>query len=191
MAPEASSDSAKSGDTRSAQASQRNPLPFEPTKSRKQAEKKPEKQPTAKAAKTKPKAAKAATADPAVVKSAASSSASRSADPSARASMNIPDVVSKRMVRRMALFCGVPSVLGMATFVTSYFLVIRDIVELPNVAVVLVSLGFFGLGVLGLSYGVLSASWEEEEVGSALGVTEFGINLKRMVGAWRSQGKKS
>lgn len=91
----------------------------------------------------------------------------------------------------MALFCGVPSVLGMTTFVTSYLLVIRDIVELPNIAVVLVSMGFFGLGVLGLSYGVLSASWEEEEAGSALGIKEFGINLKRMTGAWRSQGKKS
>jgi Photosynthesis affected mutant 68 len=191
MAPDASSDSAKSDDPRSAQASQRNPLPFEPTKSRKQAEKKTEKKPTAKAVEAKPKAAKASTVKPATAKPASSSSASRSADPSASARMNIPDVVSKRMVRRMALFCGVPSVLGMATFVTSYFLVIRDIVELPNIAVVLVSMGFFGLGVLGLSYGVLSASWEEEEVGSALGVTEFGINLKRMVGAWRSQGKKS
>lgn len=190
MAPEASSDSAKSGDPRSSQASQRNPLPFEPTKSRKQAEKKTEKQPIAKAAGAKPKAAKASTAKPAV-KPASSSSANRSAVPSARASMNIPDVVSKRMVRRMALFCGVPSVLGMTTFVTSYLLVIRDIVELPNIAVVLVSMGFFGLGVLGLSYGVLSASWEEEEAGSALGIKEFGINLKRMTGAWRSQGKKS
>ena len=191
MVPEASSDSAKSGDPRSSQASERNPLPFEPTKSRKQAEKKAEKQPIAKAAGAKPKAARASTAKPAAVKPVSSSSASRPAVPSARASMNIPDVVSKRMVRRMALFCGVPSVLGMTTFVTSYLLVIRDIVELPNIAVVLVSMGFFGLGVLGLSYGVLSASWEEEEVGSALGITEFGINLKRMAGAWRSQGKKS
>ena len=191
MAPEASSDSAKSADPRSSQASERNPLPFEPTKSRKQAEKKAEKQPIAKAAGAKPKAAKSSTAKPAAVKPASFSSASRSAAPRARASMNIPDVVSKRMVRRMALFCGVPSVLGMTTFVTSYLLVIRDVVELPNIAVVLVSMGFFGLGVLGLSYGVLSASWEEEEVGSALGITEFGINLKRMAGAWRSQGKKS
>lgn len=181
MAPESSSDSAKRGE--------RSPLPFEPTKSRKQAEKKPEKQP--KAAEVKPKAAKLSTVKPAKAKPVSSGNASPVGNTSSRDSMNIPDVVSKRMVRRMALFCGIPSLLGMSTFVTSYFLVSRDIVELPNVVVVLVSMGFFGLGVLGLSYGVLSASWEEDAVGSALGITEFGINLKRMAGAWRSQGKKS
>jgi len=184
------SDSAKSGDTPSAQASQRNPLPFEPTKSRKQSEKKADKI-TVKAAEGNPAAARASRAKSAAVKPVSSVAASRSGEPSSRASMNVPDAVSKRMVRRMALFCGVPSILGMSTFVASYFLVSRDIVELPNVVVVLVSMGFFGLGVLGLSYGVLSASWEEESAGSALGITEFGTNLKRMAGAWRSPDKKS
>lgn len=190
MASESSSDSAKSSDTRSAQASQRDPLPFEPTKSRKQPDKKPDKV-AVKAAAGNPVAAKAPKAKSAAVKPVSSVAPSRSGEASSKASMNIPDAVSKRMVRRMALFCGVPSILGMSTFVTSYFLVSRDIVELPNVVVVLVSMGFFGLGVLGLSYGVLSASWEEESVGSALGITEFGINLKRLVGAWRSPDKKS
>ncbi|NEQ85859.1 MAG: DUF3464 family protein, partial [Moorea sp. SIO2I5] len=38
-------------------------------------------------------------------------------------SMAIPDVVSKRMVRRMGLMCGIPSFLGIATFVVSYLLI--------------------------------------------------------------------
>ncbi len=190
MASESSSDSAKSADPRSVQASQRDPLPFEPTKGRKQSEKKADKK-TVKAAAGSPSAAQVPKTKSATVNPVSSVAARRSAKPSPRGSMNIPDAVSKRMVRRMALFCGVPSILGMSTFVASYFLVSRDIVELPNVVVVLVSMGFFGLGVLGLSYGVLSASWEEESVGSALGITEFGINLQRMVGAWRSPDKKS
>jgi hypothetical protein len=104
--------------------------------------------------------------------------------------MAIPEVVSKRMVRRMALLCGIPTVLGIATFFVSYFLVTNVGLKLPNVAVVLVSMGFFGLGVLGLSYGVLSASWDEDVPGTKLGWQEFTTNLGRMTSAWRSAGQK-
>lgn len=93
------------------------------------------------------------------------------------------------MIKRMALFCGIPSFLGMASFLASYFIVVNDLFPLPNSAVVLVSMGFFGLGVLGLSYGVLSASWDEDEPGSRLGLSEFSTNLGRMTAAWRSAKK--
>lgn len=105
-------------------------------------------------------------------------------------SMAVPEVVSQRMVRRMALLCGVPSFLGIATFFGSYFLVTQAGVNLPNVAVVLLSMGFFGLGVLGLSYGVLSASWDEDVPGTKLGWQEFTTNLGRMTSAWRKAGQK-
>jgi hypothetical protein len=104
--------------------------------------------------------------------------------------MAIPEAVSKRMVRRMALLCGIPTVLGISTFFGSYFLVTNLGLKLPNAAVVLVSMGFFGLGVLGLSYGVLSASWDEEIPGTKLGWQEFTTNLGRMTSAWRSAGQK-
>jgi Photosynthesis affected mutant 68 len=97
----------------------------------------------------------------------------------------IPAQVSQRMVRRMALFCGIPTALGLASFPTSYF-ILQQGIELPNVAVLLVSLGFLGLGVLGLSYGVLSASWDEEISGSALGWPEFQLNLGRMIEGWKA-----
>jgi hypothetical protein len=92
----------------------------------------------------------------------------------------VPEVVSQRMVKRMTFFSGIPTLLGMMTFVISYFIVKQGGVKLPNSAVLLVSLGFFGLGVLGLSYGVLSASWEEDQPGSLLGVEQFGINFARV-----------
>lgn len=89
------------------------------------------------------------------------------------------------MARRMAFFSGVPTALGMATFVVSYILVVRLHYKIPNTAVLLVSLAFFGLGVLGLSYGLLSASWDEDRVGSLLGSEEFGANTSRILKAWK------
>ncbi|NJR67567.1 MAG: DUF3464 family protein [Synechococcales cyanobacterium CRU_2_2] len=97
----------------------------------------------------------------------------------------IPDIVGKRMLRRMVVLSGVPSFLGVATFFVAYWLIKRGAFEFPNEFVVAVSLLFFGLGVVGLSYGVLSASWEEEVEGSLLGREEFALNFGRMRSAWR------
>jgi hypothetical protein len=103
----------------------------------------------------------------------------------------IPDVVSKRMVRRMALLCGIPTFLGILSFVMSYWIVSHEWFKLPTIAVVYVSLGFFGLGVLGLSYGILSTSWDEDRLGGWWGWEEFRINFKRMQTAWRSTKAKT
>lgn len=113
------------------------------------------------------------------------------AKPVTTAQMAIPDVVSKRMASRIAVFCGVPTGLGMATFVASYIVVSQGWFKLPNIAVVLLSMGFFGLGVLGLSYGVISASWDEDIPGSKLGWSEFTTNWGRMISAWRSAKKEN
>jgi Photosynthesis affected mutant 68 len=103
-------------------------------------------------------------------------SSSRSAS-----SQAIPEVVSKRMAKRMAIFCGIPSLMGLLSFPISYFALFQNGIELPNVAVLLASLGGLGLGVLGLSYGVLSASWDEALPGSKLGWQEFTLNFGRVV----------
>lgn len=102
----------------------------------------------------------------------------------------IPEEVSKRMVRRIALFCGIPSGLGMLTFIISYVIVSQHYFKLPPVVVFLVSLGFFGLGVLGLSYGALSASWDEDRVGSWFGWSEFRTNFGRTIASWREARQK-
>lgn len=103
----------------------------------------------------------------------------------------IPEAVSKRMIRRMALFCGIPSALGMSSFIVSYYIVSQEIIELPTIAVLLVSLGFFGLGVLGLSYGIFSTSWDEERVGSLFGWEQFTLNLGRMIEAWKASRQEA
>jgi hypothetical protein len=145
-------------------------LPFEPAANRKKTPKKPP-EPSASAIKTeeKPQAQTTGT----------------------KQSQSIPEVVSRRMISRIALFCGVPTFLGIATFFVSYLIVSKGLFELPNTAVLLVSMGCFGLGVLGLSYGVLSASWDEEVSGSSLGWQEFTTNFGRMRAAWREAKEKS
>ena len=102
----------------------------------------------------------------------------------------IPDAVANRMARRIAIASGIPSLLGMAVFVVSYVLISRHIVDVPTGVTLVASGGFFLLGVLGLSYGVLSASWEEQP-GSLLGGEQLGLNLSRLrqsVRAMRSGG---
>jgi hypothetical protein len=103
----------------------------------------------------------------------------------------IPETVSQRMARRMALFSGLPTALGMASFVVAYWIVSHHWFDLPTIAVVYISLAFFGLGVLGLSYGLFSTSWDEERLGSWWGWQEFKVNFGRTMGAWRSAKKEA
>jgi Photosynthesis affected mutant 68 len=103
----------------------------------------------------------------------------------------IPDVVSRRMIRRVLVFCGIPVLAGMGVFIGSYFILINHIAKVPNTLVLLTSMGFLGLSVLGLTYGILSACWDEEEdsKGSLLGWQEFKINFGRMADAYRASKK--
>ena len=113
----------------------------------------------------------------------------RSTSRSSRQNSNlsaIPDVVSKRMGRRMAVFCGIPSALGMSSLFIFYWLKIKEVVDLPPYTAFAVSFGFLGLGVLGLSYGLFSACWDEERIGSTWGIDEFKINLGRTKDAWKA-----
>lgn len=148
-------------------------LPFEPGKNRKKQSKK-----TAPAAVATVSPGKTGTSD-------------QKASLSQRAFTGVPEEVSKRMARRMAFFCGIPTSLGMLTFIVSYFIVSQHLFKLPTVAVFLVSLGCFGLGVLGLSYGAFSASWDEGRLGSWFGWAEFRTNLGRAIASWKAAREKA
>jgi len=97
----------------------------------------------------------------------------------------IPDAVANRMARRIAIGTGIPTVLGMGVFIASYLLVSRSILDIPPALTLLGSGACFLLGVLGLSYGVLSASWEEAP-GSLLGLEQIGKNIERLRQSIRS-----
>lgn len=91
----------------------------------------------------------------------------------------IPEAVANRMARRIAVATGIPTVLGMGVFIGSYVLVSRQILDIPPGATLVASGACFLLGVLGLSYGVLSASWEDQP-GSLLGTEQIGVNIGRL-----------
>ncbi len=160
--------------------SKRGRLPFEPRNKKKSAaaDTSADKNPGKKSANT-PK-----------TKQARPKSTSRNSRPNSNLSA-IPDVVSKRMGRRMAVFCGIPSALGMSSLFIFYWLKIKEVVDLPPYTAFAVSFGFLGLGVLGLSYGLFSACWDEERTGSIWGVDEFKINLGRTRDAWKASKTKA
>lgn len=103
----------------------------------------------------------------------------------ARTSQGIPDAVANRMARRIAIATGIPTLLGMAVFIASYVLVSRHLLEIPPSATLLASGACFLLGLVGLSYGVLSASWEEGP-GSWLGFEQIPLNLSRLKASLRA-----
>jgi hypothetical protein len=159
-------------------AAKRKPLPFEPERQPKAGAKA---QPGAKgkpaanaAAKGKAAAKPKAAAQP---KAAAKAKTAAKAQP--KGSQVIPPAVANRMARRIGVASGIPSVLGMGVFIGSYLLVSRGVADVPPVVTLAGSGGLFLLGVLGLSYGVLSASWEQQP-GSLLGTEQIGTNLARM-----------
>ena len=98
----------------------------------------------------------------------------------------IPKDVANRMARRVAISTGVPSVMGMAVFVISYLLVSRGILDIPPSITLVASGLFFLLGLAGLSYGVLSASWESQP-GTLLGLEHLKPNLQRLRSSIRAQ----
>jgi hypothetical protein len=67
----------------------------------------------------------------------------------------------------------------MGVFVASYVLVSRQIADIAPGFTLAASGACFFLGLVGLSYGVLSASWEEKP-GSLMGSEQLGLNITRL-----------
>ena len=91
----------------------------------------------------------------------------------------IPRYVADRMARRVAVFTGLPTIAGMGVFVGSYLLITQGVADIAPGLTLATSGGFFLLGLVGLSFGVLSSSWEPDP-GSVLGFENLRPNLQRM-----------
>ena len=91
----------------------------------------------------------------------------------------IPRFVADRMARRVAVFTGLPTIAGMGVFVGSYLLITQGVADIAPGLTLATSGGFFLLGLVGLSFGVLSSSWEPDP-GSVLGFENLKPNLQRM-----------
>ena len=90
----------------------------------------------------------------------------------------IPKYVADRMARRIFIAAGIPTIMGMSVFVVSYIVVTRNIAEIPPSSTIAISALFFLLGLAGLSFGILSASWDKDP-GSFFGIENIPMNIKR------------
>ncbi|GLC52389.1 hypothetical protein PLESTB_000623700 [Pleodorina starrii] len=88
-----------------------------------------------------------------------------------------PQVVVDRMFRRILICTGLPVFTGMALFPLFYWLRVVQDIEYPLWIVYVAQVLTFGGGLLGITYGALSSSWDPSREGSALGWTELQANL--------------
>lgn len=97
-------------------------------------------------------------------------------DPSVGA---VPELVANRMLGRIIVLAGLPVFGGLAIFVGAFFYFKKyDLVVQPAMVAYATQVPFI-LGLLGITYGILSSSWDKEE-GSMLGIDEFKTNLQRV-----------
>ena len=101
-----------------------------------------------------------------------------------QSSSGIPKYVADRMARRILFTAGIPTILGMSVFIVSYIIVTRNIAEIPPSSTIAISALFFLLGLAGLSFGILSASWDKEP-GSFFGIENIPMNIQRAKAAFK------
>ena len=101
-----------------------------------------------------------------------------------QSSSGIPKYVADRMARRIFFTAGIPTIMGMSVFVVSYIIVTRNIAEIPPSSTIAISALFFLMGLGGLSFGILSASWDKEP-GSFFGIENIPLNIQRAKAAFR------
>ena len=104
--------------------------------------------------------------------------------PKTKKSNGIPKYVADRMARRIFFTAGIPTIMGMSVFVLSYIIVTKNIAEIPPSSTIAISALFFLIGVGGLSFGILSASWDKEP-GSFFGLENITMNIERAKAAFR------
>jgi len=89
----------------------------------------------------------------------------------------IPERVAQRMGKRMLPFVGIPLFGLMGTFVTFWYLATYRNMEFQPALVAFSTIGVLGIGLLGITYSVMSASWDSEVEGSFIGLDEFKNNF--------------
>ncbi|KAL0393750.1 UNVERIFIED_CONTAM: protein PAM68, chloroplastic [Sesamum latifolium] len=88
----------------------------------------------------------------------------------------IPEVVTNRMISRMGFSVGIPLFIGLLFFPFFYYLKVGLKIDVPTWVPFIVSFIFFGTALLGVSYGIVSASWDPMREGSLL----VGMRLRRI-----------
>lgn len=101
----------------------------------------------------------------------------------------VPEQITNRMLKRILLFSGGPVMLGMLLFPAFYYVKKVQGIDLPVWAVYIIQTGVFGAGLLGISYGIISSSWDVSREGSLSGWNEFQANLPMVLDRFRKKDK--
>lgn len=89
----------------------------------------------------------------------------------------IPEKVAQRMGKRMLPFVGIPLIGSFASFIGFWYMAVYRDQEFQPALVATTSFVFLAIGLLGITYSVLSASWDDDREGSGLGLDEFKTNI--------------
>ena len=81
------------------------------------------------------------------------------------------------MLKRVGIFCGTPLMLGFTTGPLFYYFKAVRHVDVPPWVFFTASTATFGAAFIGISYGVLSASWDPRREGTFWGGSEFKENV--------------
>ena len=89
----------------------------------------------------------------------------------------IPERVAQRMGKRMLPFVGIPLFGSFASFIGFWYMAVYRDMEFQPALVATTSFVFLAIGLLGITYSMLSASWDDDREGSGLGLDEFQTNV--------------
>ena len=92
----------------------------------------------------------------------------------------IPEKVATRMGKRMLPFVGLPLFGSMLTFVLFWYLARYKDFSIPTVLVAYATSAILIVGLMGITYSVMSASWDADREGSLVGWEEFQINVNNV-----------
>lgn len=92
----------------------------------------------------------------------------------------IPEKVAMRMGSRMLPFVGIPLFGGMGLFVGFWYFATYKNVEFQPALVAASTIALLVVGLLGITYSVMSASWDPDREGSGLGADEFSTNINNI-----------
>ncbi|CAL0314200.1 unnamed protein product [Lupinus luteus] len=102
----------------------------------------------------------------------------------------IPEVVTNRMMKRVGLSVGIPLSIGLLFFPFFYYLKVGLKIDVPTWVPFIVSFFFFGSALLGVSYGIVSSSWDPLREGSLLGWNEAQKNWPVFWQSFRGGSRK-
>lgn len=90
----------------------------------------------------------------------------------------MPQNVAERVAKRGMVIGGSFYATMLAVFAFGIILFKTQEIVIPPTLMAFVTLALLALAIFGGSYGMMSASWDPDKEGSALGAEEFGDNMK-------------